>query len=224
MFNANALIARQAGKDDDIRIRYQIIDVCKKLSQQSFVQSTSGNISVRTGKNTILITPSGWHKGDLEINNLTEIDFSGKQLSGDLKPSSEYLMHITAYQLRPDIKAVVHAHPPYCTTWAAAGKPLPKPNLPEVIVAIGEPAFIEYATPSTPTLSQALKPFLAEHTAFLLSNHGAMTIGRNVEEAFLHMQTFEFFAQIAFQAKSLGALAPLGGQEIEHLKDLYKKR
>lgn len=222
MYNPVAVIERQVGKDDDLSLRYKIIDVCKKLSYQGFVQGTSGNISARTKNNTIIITPSGWHKGDLEIHNLTEIDFSGKKLSGTSRPSTEYLMHIIAYQERPEIKSVVHAHPPYCTTWASVGKPIPTPNLPEVVVALGEIAFVDYATPSTLHLSRVLKPFLKEHTGFILCNHGAMTIGSNLEEAYLHMETLEFFARIAYQAKLLGSLNPLPYQEIERLKDLYK--
>lgn len=209
-------------ENSNIDIRQQIINVCKKLSQQGFVQSTAGNISARTKNNTILITPSGWHKGDLEVHHLVEIDLQGKHISGDAKPSSESRMHITVYQARPDINAVIHAHPPFCTTWAACGKPLPSPNLPEVIGTLGEIAFIEYATPGSTLLSNALTPYLSGHTAFLLCNHGALTIGQNVEAAMHHMQTFELFSQVALQAKSLGALNPLPNHEIEYIKEICK--
>jgi L-fuculose-phosphate aldolase len=145
------------------------------------------------------------------------IDAAGKKIRGDRKPSSEMAMHLLIYEMRPDVHAVVHAHPPCATAYAAAGIPLNKALISEVVLALGCIPLAEYGTPGTPELSDEIRPFIKNFDALLMANHGVVTYGANIEEAFNRMDTVEHFAKISIYTKILGKERLLSSQDVEKL-------
>ncbi len=205
-------------------IRHQIIQVCQLLYQKNLLASTAGNVSVRLSKERILTTPSGFNKGRLNAEQLVITNLAGEVLSrGDLVPSSELKMHLMVYNERDDIKAVVHAHPPYATGFAAAGIPLSRCLLPEIIITLGSVPLASYATPSTEEVPESIKPYVHSHKAILLANHGVLTIGAELWEAYNYMEAVEHLAHITFLAKQVGKLNILSKEEVQKLLELRKK-
>ena len=135
-------------------------------------------------------------------------DLDGNKIAGERKPSSEMQMHLEVYQQRPDIQAVVHAHPPVATAFAVAGIPLDRAVLAEVVTTLGSVPIAEYATPSTKELPEAVRKYVKAHDGMLLANHGALTLGSDVFAAYYKMETIEHFANISFVARMLGRRTP----------------
>jgi L-fuculose-phosphate aldolase len=164
------------------------------------VASNDGNISARIDKKYVLITPTGISKGFMNGSDLIIIDFNGKVVKGKGKPSSESLLHLQIYKVRSDVNSVCHAHPPYATGYAVAGIPLSQNILPEVIISLGTIPLVSYGTPGTEEFCKPLLPILKDYDAFLLANHGALTVGSTVLDAYNKMETLEHFAKILFVA------------------------
>ena len=156
----------------------------------------------------------------MDNSDLSIIDMEGNYLSGNRKPSSEKNMHLHLYRNRPDITACVHAHPPYATALSVAGQPLTDPILPEVLLFVGDIPLTEYAPPGTEAVGKSLDQFLKNHNAFLLKNHGSVTVGKNLEEAYNRLEMVEHFARILFLARQLGRVDRLDDAEIERLRQL----
>lgn len=200
--------------------RTLMVEIGRRLYRNGFVPGTDGNISGLVDRDKMLITPSGSAKGFLKPEDLILVDPSGGLISGDRKPSSEMLMHLFVYQRRPDIKACCHAHPPYATAMSIIGRGLPPDILPEVILSVGDIPLTDYAPPGTEAVPQALEPFINDHVAFMLRNHGVLTIGRDLEEAFYRMETVEHFAKIFYIARGAGEIDHLDNPEIERLRKI----
>ncbi len=195
-----------------------IIDIGQRLARKGFIAGADGNISARISATEILVTPSGLPKGELAPEDLVHVDLSGKQLRGVRRPSSELLMHLYVYQKRPDIMACVHSHPPTATAFAAAGIELPPDILPEVILVVGAIPLTVYAATGTDELPRALAPHIERNDAFLLRNHGLLTIGRSLSEAWARHETVEHYAKIIHLAKQLGNVHPLPEAEVRRLE------
>jgi L-fuculose-phosphate aldolase len=178
---------------------------------------SDGNLSARIDEDRVLITRSGVAKGRLGQADFVEVNLEGELISGEGKPSSETAMHLTAYQKRPDVTACLHSHPPYATSFAVAGVELARNILPEVTVFVGDIPLIEYAPPGTGAISKAIEPFLAKNNAFLLRNHGLLTVGRSVDEALFRHETVEHFAKILWRARQLGTVCTIPDDELERL-------
>lgn len=187
------------------------------ISDRGYVASTDGNISVRLGPDRVLISPTGISKGMMEPDDLVVIDFGGCRVSGLRKQSSEFAMHLLIYRLRPDVNAVCHAHPVTATGYAAAGTPLDKPILCELVMGLGEVPLARYGTPGTPELSAAMEPFIHGHDAILMANHGVVTYGPDLLTAFFHMEATEHFAQVSLVTERLGKQVVLSGCDVEKL-------
>jgi L-fuculose-phosphate aldolase len=156
-------------------------------------------------------------KGFVELDDLIVCDMGGKKMSGKRECTSEIAMHITIYSMRPDVRAVVHAHPPVATGFAAAGRALDKALLPEVIIQLGAVPLASYGLPGTPALSDGMLPWIPQYDALLLENHGCTTYGSDVWQAFFRMEMVEHFARITFVAEMLGGARPLPREEVEKL-------
>ena len=184
--------------------RREIVAIGERLARTGMVAGTDGNISVRLEDNRVLITPAGASKGRLALDDMVIVDLNGQRLQGERRPSSESAMHLAVYKARPDVNACVHAHPPISTAFAVAGIALAEDILPEVVVSVGKIPLIDYAPPGTSAVPDSLAPYLNDCNAFLLRNHGLLTIGSTLEEAYNRHETVEHFAKILQIARSLG--------------------
>lgn len=194
-----------------------ILRVGRLCYERGWIAASDGNVSIRLAEDRILVTPAGMCKGMLECGDLVICDLDGNCISGERKPSTELAMHLTVYHMRADVRAVVHAHPPVATGFAAAGRELNIGMLPEVIVRLGSVPLARYGTPGTPELSEGMKPYVPSYDALLLANHGAVAWGDDPLQAFFRMETVEHFARIALVAHLLGGPRALPRAEIEKL-------
>lgn len=199
----------------EAELREELIGVCRKLEQKGLLAATDGNISCRSGKESLLITPSGKAKAELEAEDILLVDFDGKVLSGAGKPSSELRMHLLVYRERPDIEAVVHAHPPLLTACTLAGIPFMAEALPEVWLTIGAVPTAPYATPTTQEVPDSIAPFIKDHKAVLLERHGSLTLGKTIKEAYMRLEKLEHAAHTLLYARILNPLAPVPLPKIE---------
>lgn len=199
-----------------------LIEICHRLYAKGFVVATDGNVSARVGDGRVLTTRTGVNKGMVAHSDLLEVDMEGKPLGGvsSHRPSTEIGMHLFIYSERPDVMAVVHAHPPYATGFAAARQPLDKCFLPEVIAGLGAIPLAEYATPSTTEVPQSLKPYVKISDAVLLANHGLVAYGADLMDAYFKVEKVEQAAHIAFVARLLGGEKPLSGEDVEKLREV----
>lgn len=197
-----------------------IIETGRKLYQRGMLAGSDGNISVRLSDNSVIITPSGLSLGDLDPEELVTIDLEGNLVSGELKPSSELAMHLAVYKARPEINACVHSHAPHATAFAIAGIEPPENILPELLLIVGRIPVTDYAPCGTEALPESLAPYLADHSAILMGNHGLLTFGRNLTEAYNRHETVEHFARIYLLAQQLGTINRLPKTEIQRLTDL----
>lgn len=189
---------------DHERERRELVYFGKLLHQREFVAATEGNLSTRTEEGLIVATPTGISKGMMQPEDMVIADDAGRVLRGSRNVSSEIGMHLTIYRMRPDVRAVVHAHPCIATGFASAGFALDQPLCCEVVVTLGSIPLAPYATTGTPEVSESLKPFIPDHNAILMANHGVVTYGCNLNEAYLRMEAVEHFARIVLVTKQLG--------------------
>ncbi len=198
--------------------RRQIVDAGKRLRDRFFVASNDGNISARLSDSEILVTPTGMNKGDIAADQILKIDMQGNVISGSLKPSSETKMHLAVYRARPDIEAIVHAHPPVATGFAACHVRLDQDViLPEVVFGLAKIGFAEYGTPTTNQIPDAVVKEIPDCEAVLLSNHGALTVGPDVTQAYYRMEVLEMYARVRLVTRIIGEPKPLSQTEVTEL-------
>lgn len=200
-----------------------ILSAGRRMYENGFVAANDGNMSVRLSEDRLLVTPTGMSKGFMKASDLVVTDMRGERVSGRRRPSSEVKMHIRAYELRDDVAAVVHAHPPYATAHAVAGVPLTECILPEVIVSLGSIPLARYGTPSTEEIPRSIEGVVTRSDAFLLENHGVMTVGPDILDAYHKLETVEHFAKISFIARHLGPVSSLGHDEVQKLFALRRQ-
>ncbi len=204
-------------------LKKALIGTCRRLAQHDFVAATDGNVSSRLADGRILVTPSARNKADLELEELIIVGMDGSVLEGIGRPSTEFAMHSFIYGVRPDVRAVVHAHPPFATSFAAARIPLANLVFPEVIVTLGKIPLAEYATPSTPEVVASIEPLVKEYDAIMLANHGVVTCGSSLDDAYNKMEKVEHTAKIAFLVNQLGGPKELTRQQIERLASVSER-
>jgi L-fuculose-phosphate aldolase len=202
------------------QIRADIVEVGRRLWERGFVASNDGNVSVRLGDDLLITTPTAVSKGFMTPDMMVVTDLAGKKVSGERNASSELKMHLEVYKHRPDVRAVVHAHPATATGFAVAGVPLDRAVLAEVITTLGSIPIAEYATPSTEELPAAIRKYIKAHDGILLANHGALAIAGDVMGAYYRMETIEHFAKISLVARTLGREHLISRQEVERLQGL----
>ncbi len=201
-------------------LRALICEVGRRVYARGYVASNDGNISVRLDDHHLLATPKSVSKGFMTPDMMVVTDMQGRKVSGHRDASTELKMHLAVYEMRPDVRAVVHAHPPLSTGFAVAGVPLNKSSLAEIIFSLGSVPIAEYATPSTQELPDAVKKYITAHDGLLLANHGALTAGQDLMNAYYKMETMEHFAQITLVARQLGGENLISRQEVDRLQGL----
>lgn len=200
-----------------MQIKKQLVEICHKIHAKGFVSATDGNVSVRLDKNKILCTPTSVPKEKIKASDLIVISLDGEIISGKRKPSTEIKMHLAIYKNREDVNAVIHAHPVYATAFASSKFALDIPFLPEVILSIGKVPVCKYATPSTEEVVNSILPYVKQTNLLLLQNHGVVTYGKNLDEAYYLLEKLEHTAKIFSVAMSFGGVKPLTKNQIEKL-------
>ena len=208
-----------------IAIRREIVTVCRRLYDRGLIAGQDGNVSVRLPGGRVLVTPAGMSKVDVGPNDLVEMRLGEVASSrgsrgvraGGPRASSEVLMHLRIYERRPDVQAVVHAHPPTATAFAVAGEGIMDCILPEVVYQVGQVPLLQYATPGTEGLADSFEPYVATHDAFLLANHGATTVGPSLLLAHQRMESLEHAARIILAARQLGRVNGLTEAQVADL-------
>jgi L-fuculose-phosphate aldolase len=202
------------------QIRADIVEAGRRLYARAYVASNDGNISARLDERRLITTPKSVSKGFMTPDMMVVVDYDGNKVSGERDASTELPMHLEIYHSRPDVNAVVHAHPPLATGFAVAGIPLTRAVLAEVITTLGSIPIAEYGTPSTAELPDAVRKYIKAHDGLLLANHGAVTCGPNVMGAYYKMETIEHFARISLVARLLGREHLISRDEVERLQGL----
>jgi L-fuculose-phosphate aldolase len=203
--------------------RHEIVRVGKWLHEKSFVAAADGNISVRLDDYTVLSTPTCMSKGMLTAEDLVTVDMSGRKTSGYREVSSEIAMHLMIYRTRPDVNAIVHAHPPIATGFAASGMALDQPLVSEILLTLGTVPLARYATPGTRELVDCIQPLVADHSAILMANHGVVSYGEDLTQAYMFMETVEHFAKITLACHQLGQQRPLPPEQVAQLKAMREQ-
>lgn len=203
--------------------RRDICAVGSWIHQNGFVAATDGNISVRLDPGRVMTTPTLMSKGMMEPDDVVVVDMEGNHLLGRRKASSELPMHLLIYNRRPDVNAVVHAHPPTATGYAASGLALNQALISEVVLALGCIPLAQYGTPGTHELTDALKPLIPQYDALLMANHGVVTYGADLLTAFMRMETVELFAKISLVSHMLGGPKLLSREEVDKLAEARER-
>jgi L-fuculose-phosphate aldolase len=203
--------------------RDEIIRFGELLHRTGLVAATDGNLSVRLADGTFLCTPTAMSKGLMKPEDLVIVDAHGRKVSGKRNVSSEIAMHLFIYRNRPDVGAVVHAHPPTATGFAAAGMPLDSALCSEIVITLGTVPLANYETPGTPELAEALSPLVGDHDAILMANHGVVTYGEDLLTAYMNMETVEHYAKIALVTHMLGKQQPLSDTHVSKLREIRLK-
>lgn len=207
----------------EMEIKELMCDIGSRIYKNGFVAANDGNITVKLTEHEFLTTPTGVSKGYLTPDMIVKVNEKGEVLEGNWKPSSEVKVHLRVYAERPDVQAVVHAHPPYATTFAVAHIPLDKYILPEAVCGVGAVPIVPYAMPSTQELADGLIPYLQDYDAFILENHGTVTVGKDLISAYFKTETLEYDAKITYLGLMLGRQEEISRGEIDKLIAMYKK-
>lgn len=209
------------GLMNEIQARQAIVDAGVVLYKQGYVVSNDGNISVRISPDTIVVTPTGVSKGDMNPDMMVIMDLDGNVISqGQRGPSSEVKMHLRVYRENPDIAAVVHAHPIYATSFAIAGVPLDKPILSEAMLQVGVVPVAHYAKPGTTDVPDSIAPFVKDYASVMLSNHGVLTWGTDLEQALARMEVVENYAKVTLVVNQIGSERGLSQDQVDGLRDI----
>ena len=208
----------------DYEAKKQIIEIGKRMYDKGFVASNDGNISCKVGPNIIWTTPTGVSKGFMTPDMLVKMNFDGKVLMGKLKPSSEVKMHLRVYNENPDVMAVTHAHPPVATSFAIAGISLDRAILPEAVVNLGSVPIAHYATPGSQDVPDSIAPYCKSHNAVLLANHGALSWGKDLTEAYHRLESLEYYATVLmYTGRIIGRANELSCSQVNELIDIRGK-
>lgn len=207
----------------ELDYKRDICEIGRRIYNNGFVAANDGNISFRINESEVLATPTGVSKGFMTPDMIVKVDLEANIISGELKPSSELKMHLDVYKNRDDVKSVVHAHPPTATGFSVAGIPLDEMIMPEVIISLGTVPIAKYGTPSTMEIPEAIREYLGCHDGVLLENHGALTVGTDLFNAYFKMETIELAAKINLTARLLGRVNEISPDNVEKLYSIREK-
>lgn len=206
-------------------IKELMCDIGRRVYNRGMIAANDGNFSVKLNDNEFLCTPTGVSKGFMTPEYICKVDAKGNVIEANpgFRPSSEVKMHMRVYEKRPDVKAVVHAHPSYATAFAIAGIPLTQPIMPEAVVSLGAVPLAKYGTPSTDEVPDSIEEFLECYDQVLLANHGALTWGQDLLTAYHKMESVEFYAELLYKAKMLGGPKEFTPDQVERLYEIRRK-
>ena len=203
--------------------REEICEIGRRLYNRGFAAANDGNITVRLNERELLCTPTMVSKGFMKPEDICKVDYDGKQLAGNRRRSSEVLLHLVVYKHRPEVQGVVHCHPPHATAFAVAHEPIPKCVLPEVEVFLGEVPIACYETPGDQRLPDTIVPYVKDCNTLLLANHGTVTFGPTLENAYFNTEIIDAYCRILILAKQLGRINRLPQDKAEELLRLKKQ-
>jgi L-fuculose-phosphate aldolase len=203
-------------------LRQAVVDLGRCMYERGYISGTEGNLSTRLPEGRILITPSGVAKGRLCVDDLVVTDSDGAVLSGG-RPSSEIQVHLAAYRLRPEVGAVIHAHPKAVVAHSLAGVSLEPAVIPETVLILGTIAAAAYEMPGSSSLAAVMEEVLRGHEVIIMERHGTLTLGRDILQAYHRLESLEHTAQTLYMARTLGAVEPLSSEEVERLWALVKR-
>ncbi len=206
------------------KIKQDICEIGRRIYAKGFAAANDGNITVRISDNEVLCTPTMHSKGFLKPDDISTIDMTGKQIAGRKKRSSEALLHLEIYKQRPELKSVVHCHPPHATAFAVAREPIPQCVLPEVEVFLGDVPITKYETPGGQAFADTIIPFVEKCNVIILANHGTVSFGEDVEKAYWWTEILDAYCRILMLSRQLGRVNYLDHREsaeLLHLKDKW---
>ena len=204
-------------------LKEQICEIGRRVYNKGFAAANDGNISIRVGENEVLCSPTMICKGFMTPDDICAVDLEGNQIAGKKKRTSEILLHLTIMKERPDVKAVVHCHPPHATAFAVAREPIPQCVLPEVEVFMGEVPMAPYETPGGQAFADTVLPFLKATNTLILTNHGTVTFGKDLQDAYWKTEILDAYCRILLLAKQLGRVTYFNEGETRELLDLKQK-
>jgi len=205
------------------KIKQEMCEIGRRIYAKGFAAANDGNITARISENEVLCTPTMHSKGFLTPDDISTIDFEGNQIAGRKKRSSEALLHLEIYRNRPDLKSVVHCHPPHATAFAIAREPIPQCVLPEVEVFLGDVPITKYETPGGQEFADTIIPFVKKTNVIILANHGTVSFGESVERAYWWTEILDAYCRMLMLAKQIGGVNYLGEQKSRELLDLKTK-
>ncbi len=205
------------------KIKQDICEIGRRLYNKGFAAANDGNITVRLSDNEVLCTPTMHSKGFLKPDDIATVDMQGKQIAGRKKRSSEALLHLEIYRQRPDVRSVVHCHPPHATAFAVAREPIPQCVLPEVEVFLGDVPITRYETPGGQAFADTILPFVSKTNVIILANHGTVSYGEDVERAYWWTEILDAYCRILMLARSLGRVNYFNESQERELLDLKKQ-
>ena len=210
---------------NEYELKKQICEVGKRIYNRNMAAANDGNISVKLNDREWLCTPTGVSKGFMSPDYICKVDAQGNliQATGNYRPSSEIKMHMRVYEKRSDVKAVVHAHPAFATSFAIAGIPLTQPIMPEAVIYLGCVPIVEYGTPSTMEIPDNVEKYLQYYDAVLLESHGALTWGHDLMNAYHKMESLEFYAELLYRSKILGGPKEFSPAQVQKLYEIRKQ-
>jgi L-fuculose-phosphate aldolase len=208
--------------ENEMSLRNELIRVNRIVAEQGLIRSSDGNISARLDRSIMLITPSGVYKSSICPEDLIVMDMDGKlvRAKDDLHPSSETLMHLEVYRQRPDVHAVIHAHPPFSTALTISGRPFPVEYIPEVLIALGNVPTAAYATPGTQEMADSIRELILAHNCLLLSHHGSLTVGSTLVDALIALERMEHAAYTFWISQAFGLPIPLAPENLNVLRQI----
>jgi L-fuculose-phosphate aldolase len=218
--NGNGRGSNGTGPVSEWKLKEQMCDIGRRIWLKGFCAGNEGNHSYRLGENRVLCTPSLISKGNLKPDDMCIVDLTGKQVTGTRKRTSEILLHLAIYKARPDVRAVIHSHPPHATAFAVAGVDLPTCVHPEAEVFLGPVKTAKYVTPGDTRLGESILPFVKESNTIVLGNHGVVCYGPDLEDAYYKLEIVDAYARILILAKQVGSINPLKGDDMKELLDL----
>jgi L-fuculose-phosphate aldolase len=208
---------------NEVKLKEEICEIGRRLYNRGFAAANDGNITVRLNDKEVLCTPTMVSKGFMKPEDICKVDYDGKQLSGTRKRTSEVLLHLAVFKSRADVQGVVHCHPPHATAFAVARQPIPQGVLPEVEVFLGQVPMAEYETPGTQKFADTILPYVHGANTIILANHGTVTFGPTLENAYFHTEIIDAYCRILILARQLGTVHHFNDAQMQELRDLRKQ-